>query len=158
MEKRKVYIETSVISYLTAKPSRDIIVAGHQQITTEWWHKAKNKFDCYISQIVIAEIGQGDKSASSNRLKAVQQIPELGYNLEIENLAIQYLKLLNIPEKAKLDAFHLAFAVIYKIDFLLSWNCKHIANAMVNYKIKDFNYSKSLFVPFLCTPQELLEV
>src|SRR3972149_6137720 len=103
MEKQKVYIETSVISYLTAKPSRDLIVAGHQQITTEWWHKAKNKFDCYISQIVLEEIRKGDFNASSNRLKAVQNITELGFSTEIEDLAIQYLELLNIPQKAKLD-------------------------------------------------------
>ena len=91
-------------------------------------------------------------------MNAVQDIPDLGYNSEVENLAIQYLKLLGIPEKAKLDAFHLAYAVLYNINFLLSWNCKHIANAMVNLKLRDFNIDNSLFVPFLFTPHELLEV
>jgi predicted nucleic acid-binding protein len=158
MEKQKVYIETSVISYLTSKPSRDLIIAGHQQITQDWWHKAKPKFDCYISQIVIEEISLGDKNAALKRINAIQNIPDLGYNSEVENLAFQYFKLLGIPEKAKLDTFHLAYAVLYNIDFLLSWNCKHIANAMINSKLRDFNNNNSLFVPFLCTPQELLEV
>lgn len=158
MEKKKVYIETSVISYLTAKPSRDLVVAGNQQITQDWWNKSRTKFDCYISQIVVEEISLGDKNASLSRLNSVKNIPSLGYNSSIENLAIQYINLFAIPDKAKLDAFHLAFAVIYKIDFLLSWNCKHIANAMINLKLRDFNNIHSLFVPFLCTPQELLEV
>jgi predicted nucleic acid-binding protein len=158
MSKQKIYIETSVISYLTAKPSRDIIIAGHQQITQDWWNKARHKFDCYISQIVVEEISLGDMNAASKRMNSVKNIPDLGYNEGVENLAIQYLELFGIPEKAKLDAFHLAYAVLYNIDFLLSWNCKHIANAVVNSKLRDFNYENSLFVPFLCTPYELLEV
>ncbi|ROL61847.1 PIN domain-containing protein [Bacteroidetes/Chlorobi group bacterium ChocPot_Mid] len=158
MKKQKVYIETSVISYLTSKPSRDLIIAGHQQITLEWWKKVKNKFDCYISQIVIEEISKGDAIASTARIKAVQDMPILAYSTEIEDLAKKYVELLNIPEKSKLDAFHLAFAVMFKIDFLLSWNCKHIANAMINLKIKNFNNKSARYVPFLCTPQELLEV
>lgn len=158
MQKQKVYIETSVISYLTAKPSRNLVVAGHQQITQDWWHKARPKFDCFISQIVVEEISLGDKNAALNRLSVAKKIPDLAYNIEVENLAIQYLKLLGIPEKAKLDAFHLAYSVLYNIDFLLSWNCKHIANSLINLKIRNFNNDNSLFVPFLCTPQELLEV
>lgn len=158
MEKQKVYIETSVISYLTAKPSRDLIIAGHQKITSDWWHKAKHKFDCYISQIVIEEISMGDKNAALKRMKAIKNLSELTYNQEVKDLASKYLKLLNIPDKSRLDAFHLSFSVIYKIDYLLSWNCRHIANAVVNFKLREFNDKNSLFVPFLCTPQELLEV
>jgi hypothetical protein len=158
MLKQKVYIETSIISYLTAKPSRDLVIAGHQKITYDWWHKVRTKFDCYISQIVIEEISRGDKIASSKRLDSINNITILGFNPEIENLALQYFNLLNIPEKSKLDAFHLAYCVLFGIDFLLSWNCKHLANALINFKLRDFNNTKSLFVPFLCTPQELLEV
>ncbi|MFH1050811.1 MAG: type II toxin-antitoxin system VapC family toxin [bacterium] len=158
MKKQKVYIETSVISYLVSKPSRDLVVTGHQQITAEWWKKTRNKFDCYISQVVIEEISKGDKIASSKRLNSVSDFPVLAFNSDIEDLAVKYVELLNIPEKSKLDAFHLAFAVMFEIDFLLSWNCKHIANAMINFKIKDYNNKNSLYVPFLCTPQELLEV
>ncbi len=120
MEKKKVYIETSVISYLTAKPSRDLVIAGHQKITYDWWHKSKKKFDCFISQIVIEEIKLGDKNAASKRLEAVRGLPDLGYSSNIENLAIKYIDLFRIPDKAKLDAFHLAYSVLFKIDFLLS--------------------------------------
>jgi hypothetical protein len=158
MDKQKVYIETSVISYLTAKPSRDLIIAGHQRITQDWWKYAKPKFECYISQIVIEEISMGDSNAAAKRLYAVEDILNLEFTPLIDNLARKYMNLFGIPEKAKLDAYHLAFAVVNKIDILLSWNCKHIANALINIKLRDYNSNNSLFVPFLCTPQELLEV
>ena len=75
--KQKVYIETSVISYLTAKPSRDIVVSGHQQTTYEWWNNSRPNFDSYISQFVIYEISAGDKLASQRRLDVVRDLKEL---------------------------------------------------------------------------------
>lgn len=156
--KQKVYIETSVISYLTAKLSRDLIVIGHQQITTEWWKSSKNKFNCFISEFVIDEIIKGDLNAAKNRIEVTQDIPILEYSSEIGELAFNYAKLFSIPQKARIDSFHLAIAVWFEIDYLLSWNCKHIANGVVSSKLKDYNNNHSLFVPILCTPLELLEV
>ncbi|MBI5324415.1 MAG: type II toxin-antitoxin system VapC family toxin [Ignavibacteriae bacterium] len=123
MLKPKVYIETSVISYLTANPSRDLIVASNQRITQEWWKHSKKQFDCYISQFVISELSQGDKSASSKRTGMLHDLNLLEHTKEVENLAVAFYKLLGIPEKSRIDAFHLAITVYYKIDFLLSWNC-----------------------------------
>jgi hypothetical protein len=114
MEKQKVYIETSVISYLTAKPSKDLVVAGRQRITYDWWHKTKNKFDCYISDFVTKEAMLGDKSAATLRMKSIQDIDILMVNAEISSLADEYFNLLKIPEKSRLDTFHLEFAVLYK--------------------------------------------
>lgn len=156
--KQKVYIETSVISYLTALPSRDIVIAGHQQTTYEWWNNSKPNFDSYISQFVIYEISAGDKLASLRRLDVIRDLKELQVNHEIEKLGNIYLKSFNIPEKSKLDAFHLAVAVWYNIDYLLSWNCKHIANAVVNRKLIEINNKMGLNSPILCTPLELNEV
>ena len=82
----------------------------------------------------------------------------LEHTKDVESLSVAYYKLLGIPEKSRIDAFHLAIAVYYEIDFLLSWNCKHIANAIVSQKIRKYNMEQSLFVPILCTPQEMLEV
>jgi hypothetical protein len=158
MDKQKVYIETSVISYLTAKPSRDLVVAGHQKITSDWWDGSKSKFNCYISQFVIDEISKGDKIASSKRLEKTHNIPLLEYEEAIDNLAFNYTKLLNIPNKSKADSFHLAIAVWFEIDYLLSWNCKHLANAIVTFKLREYNKINSLYVPILCTPLELMEV
>ena len=158
MQKPKVYIETSVISYLTANPSRDLIVASNQRITHEWWLHSKKQFDCYISQFVISELSQGDKFASSKRISMLHDLNFLEHTKDVESLSVAYYKLLGIPEKSRIDAFHLAIAVYYEIDFLLSWNCKHIANAIVSQKIRKYNMEQSLFVPILCTPQEMLEV
>jgi hypothetical protein len=135
-----------------------LIIAGHQKITLDWWEKAKNKLDCYISEIVISEISQGDKIAAEKRLDSVKGFKYLEHNNEIEQLGIKYFKLFNIPEKSKLDALHLAISVWFKIDFLLSWNCKHIANAFVNLKLREYNYKNDLHSPILCTPEELMEV
>ncbi|MBM2816608.1 MAG: hypothetical protein HW421_3370 [Ignavibacteria bacterium] len=158
MGKQKVYIETSVISYLTAKPSRDIVIAGHQKTTYDWWHKPRYKFDCFISEFVISEISRGDKNEAEKRLGIVKDIKYLEYNPEIERLGTIYFKLFNIPEKSKLDALHLAISVWYKIDYLLSWNCKHIANAIVNLRLREYNNKNNLYSPILCTPDELMEV
>jgi hypothetical protein len=157
MEKQKVYIETSVISYLTSKPSRDIIIAGHQRITQDWWKNSKNKYELFISQFVIDEVGKGDKSAAIKRLSIAEKIPMLKFVEEVKYLAFRYLELLEIPEKSINDAFLLAIAVWNEIDFLLSWNCKHISNAHVSYKVNKYNKENSLFVPILCTPFELME-
>jgi len=158
MEKQKVYIETSVICYLTAKPSSDIVVAGHQKSTYDWWNKTKSKFDCYISGFVFDEISKGDKNASIKRLGIVKNFKYLEINEDIEKLAEKYFNLFNIPEKSKFDSLHLAISVWYNIDFLLSWNCKHIANAIVNQRLREYNYKNNLHSIILCTPDELMEV
>ncbi len=157
MNKQKVYIETSVISYLTAKPSRDLIIAAHQKITYDWWHKYKHQFDCFISQFVIDEVSKGDSLAASKRLNSISKLPSLDYSPLIDDLAKNYIKLFGFPEKSKLDAYHLSIAVIFEMDYLLSWNCKHISNAVISNKINDYNSKHSLFIPVLCTPLSLME-
>ncbi|MEI6091150.1 MAG: type II toxin-antitoxin system VapC family toxin [bacterium] len=158
MEKQKVYIETSVISYLTAKPSRDLVTAGHQKTTYDWWHKSKHKFDCYISDFVTQEVMQGDKEAAALRLDVIENLDILVVNNEISELADIYFQLLSIPYKSKIDAYHLAFTVWYNIDFLITWNCKHIANAINIQKINSYNAVNKIWIPVFCTPQELMEV
>lgn len=158
MEKQTVYIETSIISYLTSRPSRDLVTASNQKITYDWWHKSRPKFDCYISDFVIWEIAKGDKDASEKRLKAVEGMKQLEYKPEIEELSYKYMELLKIPQRSYLDSVHLALSVWYEIDYLISWNCKHIANAIIFYSLKEYNKINSLYVPILCTPSELREV
>ena len=158
MKKQTVYIESSVISYLTSKPSRDLIIASNQQITTEWWMNARKKFNCVISDFVTQEVSKGDSNAASLRLNNIKDLKILAINNDINKLAIKYLKLLNIPEKSSIDAYHLALAIWYNVDFLMTWNCKHIANA-INIKIlTQYNIANNMGMPVICTPQELLEV
>ncbi|MFQ5630244.1 MAG: type II toxin-antitoxin system VapC family toxin [bacterium] len=156
--KPTVYIESSIISYLTGKPSRDLIVAAHQQITVEWWDNVRPEVDCFVSPFVIQEISRGDEQAAAKRLDAVSDLPALELNLEIQKLAQKYFAALEIPEKAKLDASHLAVAVWHEMDYLLSWNCKHIVSARVKKVLDESNANLNIKTPVLCTPEELMEV
>jgi predicted nucleic acid-binding protein len=156
--KQSVYIESTVISYLTSKPSRDLIVAAHQQITREWWDIALPKLDSFISQFVINEIADGDPVAAKARLQASSHFPQLKMNQEIADLANRYFKAIHIPEKAKTDAFHLATATWHGMDYLVSWNCTHIASGRVRNIVEHINAENDLATPTICTPEELMEV
>lgn len=156
--KPTVYIETTIISYLTAKPSRDLIIAGHQQITTEWWTDVRPQVKCYVSAFLIDEASRGDKVYAQKRLGNIRGFAVLDVNEEIEDLARKYFAALQIPEKAKIDAFHLAVAAWHKMDYLLSWNCKHIASGRVQKMMQKINAELGVHTPIVCTPEELMEV
>ena len=154
--KESVYIETTVISYLTAWLSRDLIRAAHQQITQEWWHNRRNDFEIFISEFVINEAGSGDKDAAEERLAALEEIPLLDVNLEVENLAKSLISEKALPTKAATDALHIAVAAVHGINYLLSWNCKHIANAEMQGAIEKVCTEQGYISPKICTPEELL--
>ncbi len=154
--KESVYIETTVISYLTAWLSRDLIRAAHQQITQEWWHNRRNDFEIFISEFVINEASSGDKDAAQERLAALDAIPLLDVNLEVENLAKSLISEKALPIKAATDALHIAVASVHKMNYLLSWNCKHIANAEMQKIIGKVCAGNGYKCPIICTPEELL--
>jgi predicted nucleic acid-binding protein len=154
--KQAVYIETTIVSYLTSLPSRDIVIAAHQQITREWWQGC-GKFEMYVSQLVIQEAGGGDPDAAKSRLKALEDINVLELGLEARSLANELVRQRAIPQKAALDAFHIAIAVVNGIDYLLTWNCTHIANASIRNKIERICRSERYDPPVICTPEELME-
>ncbi len=156
--KSSVYIETSVISYLTVKPSRDLIVAAHQQITSDWWETALPHYDAFISPIVLEEISRGDANAVQSRLEKVSAFPVLEILPEVRNLADAYFSALEIPEKARADSYHLAIASWHGIDFLVSWNCTHIVNGRIKMMIEEINARQGIRTPIICTPEELMEV
>ncbi len=153
-----VYIESTIISYLAAKPSRDLIVAAHQQITNEWWDTIKQQVECYISPFVIQEISAGDQEVAKRSLDLIEDLSILEVNKEIQNLAQKYFAALDIPEKSRLDAFHLALSVWHEIDYLLSLNCKHIVSGRIKKMLDNVNVELDLKIPVLCTPEELMEV
>jgi len=152
----KVYIETTIPSYVTARFSRDIVIAARQQISREWWETERFRYDLYISEIVIAECQMGDPEAAKRRLDLISGIKILKLIDDINMLAGEYIKLLDIPEKASLDAYHLAFAVISEMDYLLTWNCSHMAQGEIISKLRSFNRKNGLFEPILLTPDELM--
>ncbi len=156
--KPTVYIETSVISYYTSDPSRDLIIAAHQQITYEWWKDILPLVEPYISQAVIEEISRGDLIYSKKRLKSVKDFSILELLPNVNRIAQKYIKALQLPSSAEADAYHLAVAVYHGIDYIISWNCKHIASGRVRRILENLNSEMAIITPVICTPEELLEV
>lgn len=158
MPKQSVYIETTVVSYLTARPSRDLIVAAHQQVTEEWWENTLSLLDPFVSPIVIEELSRGDEASAKLRLEKIVRFPVLEITNEVRDLAELYFKRIPIPDKARGDAFHLAVATYHGMDFLVSWNFTHILSARVRAVIQDINTIRGISTPIICTPEELMEV
>ena len=156
--KPTVYIETSVISYLTAKPSRDLVVAAHQQVTHDWWDLALPKLEGFISAIVLEEIARGDPQAAQLRLQRVASFPILEIVREVHELAEAYFVAINIPQKARADAYHLALATWHGLDYLVSWNCTYIVSGRVCMIVEEVNARFDVRTPVICTPEELMEV
>lgn len=154
--KAKVYVETTIVSYLAASPSRDLVVAAHQQITREWWER-RDRFELFVSQAVVEEAARGDVAAAARRAALLNGIPVLELGTEVHEFASRLLRTNIIPAKALIDALHIAVAVINRVDYLVTWNCVHIANAAIRVKIERVCQSTGLHAPVICTPEELME-
>src|SRR5256885_3759742 len=145
--KPTVYVETTIPSYLKAWPSSVPKIAEQQDLTRLWWQNSRSWYDLYISEVVLAEIRSGDATAAKERMEAVDGLPELSLSEPARGLAKDYLRLLQIPLSAAPDALHLALTVISEIEYLLTWNCKHLANPRVMRAITAENTRRALFVP-----------
>ena len=153
-----VYLETSIIGYLASRPGADIIFAANQLMTLEWWNDHRSRFELFASQAVIDECSAGDPTAAKERLVFLDGIPVLAINAATLNLAQELIRHVGLPEKAAVDAVHIATAALNRIDYLLTWNCKHIANPAFRLKIEDVLDGAGLRSPVICTPQEILNV
>lgn len=156
--KETIYLETTIISYYTSRPSNDIMVLAKQRITEQWWKNNLNKFDVYISEAVFEEISEGDPDAALKRLNVVNTIPSLEITDDVKNVYKIYMKRLQIPDKALRDAIHIAIASVHSIDYLVTWNCKHIANGEIIKKLISINIELGLSIPVIVTLEELMEV
>src|SRR5687768_8587817 len=152
-----VYLETTIPSYLAAYPSRDLIMAAHQQITNDWWRNARDRFDLYISEAVLAEIRAGDADAAERRLVLIEGLPVLAWNDDIVDLVREYDQHLGLIGRARADLPHFAFAVAYEMDYLVTWNCRHIANGEVVRRLIEVNAELGRRTPLIVTPEEILE-
>ena len=155
--KPKVYIETTIPSYLSARPSRDILIVANQEVTREWWDKCKDKFELVISEFVLREASAGHPEAARRREAVLEGLIELSVTDDVGELAQILIDNVPMPSKAELDAFHIAIAAIHGIDYLLTWNCTHIANAILRPKIDTICREFGCEPPIICTPQELSE-
>ena len=154
----RVYVETTVISYLTAWRSPQLVMAAHQEMTRQWWDDERHHFELYVSEAVIEEAAAGDREAAQRRLDAIRGIAELQITDEVRDLAKALIEYGQVPKKATLDALHIAIATVNGMDFLLTWNCRHIANATLQKSIRAICEDSGYSLPVLCTPHELTEV
>ena len=150
-----VYIETSVVSYYTSRPSRDLVTAARQQITREWWETNRLGFETYISTLVLEEAGEGDQLAAEKRLQALTGMPVLTITNEVEALAAAFIQPGPLPEEYVEDALHIAVAAVNGMDFLLTWNFTHINNAVMKRALIQITEQNEYECPIICSPDEL---
>ena len=151
-----VYIESSIISYLTSRPSRDVVKAGRQVITSNWWLNSKSQYEVYISALVEEEISGGDPTAAAKRLEAVADIQSILITSEAQLLADALVASKAVPDNSIRDALHIAIAATQGIDYLLTWNFKHINNAERKALITYVVETDGWVCPILCSPEELV--
>jgi len=154
----KIYIETSIVSYLTARPSNNLIAAAWQKETIDWWGRQKARFDLYISEVVIEEAGRGDEAAASRRLAVLENIQVLQLNQASIALSKALIEEGGMPRKALDDALHVAISAVHGVDFLLTWNCRHIDNAEMKPRIRAIVENHGYQSPEIATPTELMGV
>jgi hypothetical protein len=152
----KLYLETTIPSYLVGRPSRDLLVAAHQTITRDWWEFRRTEFELYVSELVVQEVQAGDTLLAGRRLEILQYVPRLAVSSEILKLAKDLITRGPIPQKAADDAAHIAIASVYGCEYLLTWNCRHIANAEMHRAIRRVVEEYGYEMPTLCTPEELM--
>ena len=150
----RIYLETTIPSYLTAWPSRDLVRAAHQQITREWWAR-RGAFELYASRLVVQECQAGDPQAAADRLAALAGVPLLEQTPEAASLAEALLRGVPLPEQAASDALHIAITAVHGLDYLLTWNCTHIANVTLRPRIEAVCRAAGYEPPLICTPEEL---
>jgi len=153
--KSKVYLETTIVSYLVAGPTNDIIQAAHQQITRQWW-AGRDRFEMFVSRAVVAEARRGDARAAARRLGVLRGIPRLAGGRRGAKLAEELLRLGALPRNATIDAVHVGIAAVNGIDYLLTWNLRHLANAVMRGKIEEAVREEGLVPTTICTPEELI--
>jgi len=151
-----VYLETSIVSYLVADPSRDLVTTANQRVTQDWWQQRRETFVCLISQEVIAEASRGDPEQVRRRLAVLSSLPRVAVNADALELARLFLGTGCLPPRAARDAVHLAVATVMATDYLLTWNCRHLANAQILKRLEQEAQRARRILPRVCTPLELM--
>ncbi len=152
-----LYVESSIFSYLRSRPSGHVVSAARQLVTQRWWQMERSKYDLVTSQYVIDEIAEGDPVLASERLDSAADIPMAELLDSAVELAEASLLSHILPDRARLDALHICLATVHKIEYLLTWNCTHIANGRILPRVDSFMSKKGYRLPFVCTPEELID-
>ena len=156
--KKRIYVETTVVSYLTAKPSRDIIIAGHQEATRELWPELSVQYDTYVSALVFEEAGRGDHDQAQMRIAAIEPFPMLDIDNEAQSLAEKIIAGKAIPTEFPEDALHIAVAAVNGIDVVITWNFAHMNNPFIRKMVRRIVENEGYQCPEICSPEELMEV
>lgn len=155
--KPRLYLETTIVSYLVARPSRDLVLAADQQVTREWWESQRHRYDIHLSEIVLNEAGCGDATMARQRLDLLKPFPVLAAEPEVGDLADALIHGGPLPPRAADDATHIAYSAVHGVHFLLTWNCRHIANPAMARRIAQICRAHGFEVPVICTPAILLQ-
>jgi predicted nucleic acid-binding protein len=155
--KKQIYIETTVVSYLTARPSRDLMIAGHQEVTRELWDKLSSRYETYVSALVFQEAGRGDADQAQIRLAAVAKFPMLEIDDEAQSLAEKIIAKKGIPTEYPEDALHVAVAAVNGMEIIITWNFAHLNNPFTRRKVREIVEAEGYGCPEICSPEELLE-
>jgi len=155
--KPKLYLETTIVGYLTGRLSRDVVTAGQQMTTKQWWNTRRHDFNLYCSELVVGEAQAGDKAYAEERLVHLAGLPVLDISQMALALARALLKRKALPAIAENDALHLAIAAVNGMKYLLTWNCRHLANASLRPTMERVCKKAGYRCPIICTPFELLE-
>ena len=153
--KPRVYIETTIISYLTARPSRDVVALARQKLTRQWWESRGASFDLVTSRLTEIETARGDPHAARNRVAVVREMPYLAVDDRVDGLAVKLIGPGAIPAKATEDAVHLAMCAVHTVPYLLTWNFRHLANVNIRLKLDYICAAAGYRLPQICTPEEL---
>lgn len=152
----RIYVETSVVSYYTARPSRDVVIAGHQQATHDFWIRLERDFEPFVSALVLAESGKGDAEQAEKRLQAIHPFRVIQITPEAQALASRVIAGGGIPAEYPEDALHIALAAIGGVDFLATWNFSHINNPFTRMMIRQIVENEGYVCPEIVSPDELL--
>ncbi len=154
--KPKLYLESTIPSYLVARPSRDTILAGQQKCTRDWWSKRAAHFEIFVSSVVVGEVASGEPAMAARRMELIKPFARLESTDAAEALTRALVHGGPLPEKAARDAAHIALSAVHGMHFLLTWNCTHIANAMMYARMRVICAAHGCECPVICTPEELL--
>lgn len=152
-----VYIESSIVSYLRQRPSSQVVMAARQLLTHQWWSEQRGNYELVSSQYVLEEASAGDPVLAAERLQLLDDIPLLPLDPYIGVISREIMTRAILPSKAAIDSLHIAIAAFHRIQFLLTWNCKHIANARILPRIHRVLTDLQIPIPIICTPEEMVD-
>ena len=152
-----LYIETSIVSYLRQRPSSQVVMAARQLLTHQWWDEERGNYELVTSQYVLDEASAGDPELAAERLQSLDGIPLLPLDAQISVIANEIMSRAILPPKASIDALHIAMVAHHRIEYLLTWNCTHIANARILPRIHDLLRDLGIRIPMICTPEEMVD-